>query len=237
MNLYISGGFFFLILVLSVNFASAQVDPLVDIKFLQTGILNTNENEFHISNELTFREFANGKIIRVSGQTIEGFPYITYSKIFKDKIDTHGIIFIKGQFTKLKFDEEPIVEESIVEKKEDVSLLVKYSQRVYSEKIVYIDVKIYDKKQNKLNNFDQNYGYVSNVDINVQITDESEQVVFSSNGITNKRGLFETQYLIPENSKRETLTVTITAENENSTTSKILQVFSLGQIPSDGKSS
>ena len=44
------------------------------------------------------------------------------------------------------------------------------------------------------------------------------------------------EYLIPDNSKRETLTVTINAENENSRSTKFLQIFSLGNEPSDGKS-
>ena len=74
--------------VFTINPSSAEVDPLVDIAFLQTGELNTSENQFHISNEITIREFFNGNIIRVSGQTIEGFPYIIYSKILDDKIDT-----------------------------------------------------------------------------------------------------------------------------------------------------
>jgi hypothetical protein len=60
--------------------------------------------------------------------------------------------------------------------------------------------------------------------------------VFSSNGITNDMGLFETKYLIPDNSKIETLTVAINAENENSSSSKILQAFALGNIPTDNNS-
>jgi len=79
----------------TANFASAEVD-LNDIEFLETGILDTSKNQFHISNEITIREFFNGNIIRVSGQTIEGFPYITYSKILDNKINTHGMIFING---------------------------------------------------------------------------------------------------------------------------------------------
>lgn len=82
--------------IIGINETHAQVDPLIEIEFLQTGELNTFENQFHISNEITIREFFNGNIIRVSGQTIEGFPYITYSKILDDKIDTHGMIFIVG---------------------------------------------------------------------------------------------------------------------------------------------
>lgn len=210
----------------------ADIDPLLDIEFLQSGILHSSENQFQISDKLDIREFFNGDIIRISGLTLEGFPYITYSRILEEQINTHGVIYIQGEFKKLNFDEKIKDETIVVEKDDNISLLVKYTQRAYSEKTVYVDVKIYDKDQNKLNDFDQNYGFISDVSINVKITNEDQQIVFSSNGVTNENGLFETQYLIPENSKRETLILTIDAENESSATSKILQVFSLGRIPS-----
>ena len=156
--------------VFTVNLVSAQVDPLIDIEFLQTGELNTVENQFHISNDITIREFFNGNIIRVSGQTIEGFPYITYSKISDDEIDTHGMIFINGQFIDLTFEEKDSEEESIVEKKDDLAILVQYTQRVYSEKFIQIDIKIFNKEQNKLNNFYQNYDFIPNTNIEVLIS-------------------------------------------------------------------
>ncbi len=114
--------------IFTVNFAFAQVDPLIDIEFLQTGELNTSENQFHISNEITIREFFNGNIIRISGQVIEGFPYITYSKILDDKMDTHGMIFIGGKFVDLNFEEKIIQEDVIIEKNQDISILVQYTQ-------------------------------------------------------------------------------------------------------------
>jgi len=223
--------------IFSINAVSAQVDPLIDIAFLQTGELNTAENQFHISNEITIREFFNGNIIRVSGQVIEGFPYITYSKILEDEIDTHGIIFIGGKFVDLNFEEKIIQEVVTIEKKDDLAIVIQYTQRVYSKNLIQIDIKIFDKDQNKLNDFYKKDGSISNTNIQVTIIDEDNQELYSSNGITNERGLYEMEYLIPENSKRETLTVTINAENENSKSSKILQVFSLGAVPDDGKSS
>ena len=53
--------------------------------------------------KLTLENFFNGNIVRVSGQTIEGFPHSTYSKVINDKINTHGMIFINGEFVKLSF--------------------------------------------------------------------------------------------------------------------------------------
>ena len=150
----------------------------------------------------------------------------------EEQINTHGVIFIQGEFKKLNFDEKVKEETVVVEKNDDISLLVQYTQKTYSGKIIYVDVKVYDKDQNKLNDFDQNYGFISDVVLNIKITDEDEQVIFSSNGTTNQKGFFETEYLIPTNLDKETLILTIDAENENSSTSKIFQVFNFGKSPS-----
>ena len=239
MNVYIIIVIFSILIlgVFTVNLTSAQVDPLIDIDFLQTGVLNTSENQFYISNEITIREFFNGKIIRVSGQVIEGFPYITYSKILEDEIDTHGMIFISGKFIDLNFEEKIIQEEAIIEKNQDISILVQYTQRIYDKSFARIDVKIYDTEQNRLNDFNQNYGFVPNTHIEILVVDEEDQEFYSTDGIINDKEILEIEFYIPENSKRETLTVTINAENENSKSSKILQIFSLGRAPSDGATS
>ena len=231
-----------ILLILSISMISTddvygQVDLLSDILFLQTGEISTAESQFQISSDVEIREFFGGNIVRISGLTIEGFPYITYSRIIDEKIDTKGIIFINGKFISLSFIEKTIETQNIVEKQDDIAILVQYTQRVYSEKFVKLDIKIFDKKQNKLNDFYQNYGHIQNTNIGITIVNEDNQEIFSSNGITNENGLFQTEYFIPENSKRETLTVTITAESENSKSSKLLQVFSLGEPSDDGKSS
>lgn len=216
----------------TVNLATAQVDPVGEIEFLQTGKFHTNENEFHISNEITIREFFNGNIMRVSGQTIEGFPYITYSKILEDSVKTHGMIFVNGKFVELVFDQQKIISEKNIGKKDNLSISVQYTQRVYSKEVVEVDVKIFDAQQNKLNEFYQNYGYIANTNVMITISDQEGQAIFSSEGTTNEKGLFKAEYIMPDNSKRETLTITINAENEESKSSKILQLFSFGNRPS-----
>ena len=217
-----------------LNTSYAQIDPLSEILFFQTGELNTVENQFQISDNFVIREFFNGNIIRVSGQTLEGFPYITYSKILEDSIDTHGVIFINNQFVKLSFIEKQIQIEETENKNDDLAIAMQYTQRVHSKQYVYIDAKIFDKEQNKYNYFDQNHGQISNVNVHVSITDESNFERFSFQGITNDEGLIETEYLIPDNSGIETLTLTISAENDISFSSKILQVFVLGNLSNNG---
>jgi hypothetical protein len=88
-----------------------------NVGFLQSDVLVTVENQFYISNEINIREFFNANRVSVSGQTIEGFPYITYSKVSNDKINTHGIIFISGEFIKLSFEEKTIQGEVQVKKR------------------------------------------------------------------------------------------------------------------------
>ncbi|HSG83840.1 MAG TPA: hypothetical protein VLA08_04720 [Nitrosopumilus sp.] len=221
--------------VSTTDYSFGQIDPLIEIDFLQSGLIYSDTNQFNISNDISIREFFNGNIIRVSGQTIEGFPYITYSKISEEKIDTHGIIFINNQFVKLSFDEKVIGIRESTDKNDDLSLAIQYTQRAHSKQIIFIDVKVFDEKQNNYSNFNQNYGYIPNTNIEIVITDEDNKEVFSSIGITDDKGLFETKYLVPDNSKRETLTISINAENENSSSSKILQAFVLGNIPTDGR--
>jgi len=238
MNFFVIFGIFVIFSIgsISINSISGQIDPLSEIIFFQTGKLYINNNQFQISDEFTVRAFFDGNIIRISGQTIEGFPYITYSKISDQNIDTHGSIFINNQFQKLSFSENIIQTKQPVDKKDDLVIVVQYTQRAHSKQLIFVDVKIFEKEQNKYNDFNQNYGYISNTNIKVTITDDDNLEIFSSTGITNDKGLFETKYLIPDNSKRETLTITINAENDNSISSKILQVFTLGNIPSDGGS-
>ena len=102
---------------------------------MQTGTLYTSENEFQISNDITIREFFDGNIIRISGQTIEGFSYVTYTKILEnDSANTRGMIFINGQFVNLQFDEKRINQkETSLEKNKDILILTKYTQRIYSK--------------------------------------------------------------------------------------------------------
>ena len=235
MNFFGTFGLFFVLMIgFGISSAHAEVDPLSEIMFFQSGELHTEKNNFIISDKFDIREFFNGNIIRVSGQTIEGFPYITYSKITNDQINTFGNIFINGEFVNLSFIEEENTIKDFEIKNDDLEIVTQYTQRVHSKQVIFIDVKIFENEQNNYINFNQNYGYITNTDIKVEITNEENLEVFSSNGITNENGLYQTEYLIPDNSRIETLTITINVDNDNSSSSKILQVFTLGNLSNNG---
>jgi hypothetical protein len=229
---------FFTVLVIGIgtsNYVFGQTDPLTEIYFLEDGIIHTDEHQFHISNDINIREFFNGNIIRISGQTIEGFPYITYTKTINDEINTFGKIFINGEFVKLSFVETAIENIDIKEKNDDIAIVVKYTSHVHAKNYAILSMKIFEQNENKLNLFNKKDGFISNVKIDVLVLDDNQEKFFSVNGTSNQSGFFETQFLIPDNYKRSELSIIINAENENSKSSKILQLFTLGNEPSSGK--
>lgn len=214
--------------------AAAQLDPINDIEFIQTGKLFTDKKEFTISNEINVREFFDGKLIKITGHTVEGYPYITYSKITNNQITTHGKIFTDDRFLTLVFDQQRIsqVEKiEIKEKSDNISILTQHTERVYSGQTAKINMKIFDSSQNRLNIYSQNYGYISDVNISITVLDKTGEVFFLSDGITDKRGFFGTEFFIPKNMQSNTFTVIINAENDNSKSSKTIQIFNLGEVP------
>ena len=219
-----------------LEMATAQIDPISDIEFIQTGKLVTDEKEFIISNEINIRDFFDGKIVRITGYTVEGYPYITYSKINNQQITTHGRIFTDNKFLSLVFDQQKIaqIEKIEKEKSDDVLILMQYTERLYSGQTAKIDIKIFDINQNKLNDFNQNYGHIPNTNIKITVVDKNGQIFSSSDGITNERGFYNTEFFIPKNSQSETFTVIINAENDNSKLSKTIQIFNLGEVPDHG---
>lgn len=213
--------------------AAAQLDPINDIEFIQTGKLFTDKKEFTISNEINVREFFDGKLIKITGHTVEGYPYITYSKITNNQITTHGKIFTDNKFLSLIFDHQiSQIEKTEKNKKSDnMLILTQYTERLYSGQTAKIDIKVFESDENKLNDFNQNYGYIPNTNIKITVLDKNEQIFSSSDGITNDRGFYNTEFFIPRNSQSGTFTITINAENDNSKSTKTVQIFNLGQVP------
>ena len=231
----------FLALVILLSFGipisetvTAQIVSINDIDYIQTGGIFTDEKEFTISNEINTREFSDGSIIRITGYTVEGYPYITYSKINNQQITTHGKIFINDKFIPLIFDQQKTSQMQKIEKREkpnDIVVLMQYTERLYSGQTAKIDVKIFDSNQNKSNDFNQNYGYVPNTNIKITVLDKNGQIFSSSDGTTNERGFYNTGFFIPKNIQSGTFTVIINAENDNSKSSKTIQIFNLGEVP------
>ena len=236
MNLFAILGILGILILISAleNSTYAQIDSISEILFFQTGKLHTADNQFTISDDFSIRHFFNEDIIRISGQTVEGFPYITYSRTNDDEINTYGKIFVSGKFVELVFDENIIENKDELNKQDNLSILVKYSQRVYSNQDVLILIKIFDSEINQSNDFTQNYGTIKDVNIHVDVTDDENMMIFSSNGTTNEMGFYETKFRMPVD-KINTYVMTVSASNENSLSSKVFQIIHAGADPSSYK--
>ena len=222
--------------ILMLETVTAQIDPINDIEFIQMGKLSTDEKEFIISNEINIKEFFDGKIVKIIGYTVEGYPYITYSKINNQQIITHGKIFTDNKFITLVFDQQKTSQIEKKEKSNDMTILMQYTERLYSGQTAKMDIKTFDINQNKLNDFNQNYGYIPNTNIKTTVLDKNGQVFSLSDGITNEKGFYNTEFFIPKNSQAETFTIIINAENDNSKSTKTIQIFNLGEVPDTGSS-
>lgn len=105
---YLILGVFFSFGIPIIETATAQIEPINDIEFMQMGKLFTDKKEFTSSNEINIREFLDEKIVRITGYTTEGYPYITYSKINNQQITTHEKIFTDSKFVLLVFEQQKI---------------------------------------------------------------------------------------------------------------------------------
>jgi len=224
-------------MISTTSFAYAQVDILNDIEFLQTGTINTSENEFSISNDVTIREFFNGNIVRVSGQTIEGFPYITYSKILDEKIEIRGMIFENGQFADLVFSkenksEENDIEEDIPNEKIEIHVLIEQFEVVNNNENYKLFVKTFDKSVYSGNDFNKFQGKLSGAKVSVTITDPNNEVKEKITGIV-ENGLYEGTVKVVENLwMRGWYVVDVTIEYEGQTHTEQLTFYVTGKVDS-----
>ena len=85
------------------------------------------------------------------------------------------MIFISGKFVDLNFEDKIIQEEIVIEKNDDLAILVQYTQQIFSKKFADISMYIFDKEQNKLNNFYQKDGRLPNTDIKILVLDGDDQ--------------------------------------------------------------
>ena len=76
---------------------SQQIEP-ESSPILESGIISTKNKDYIISNDFDIRQFFFGKILRISGTTIDGNFYYVYHRIIDDEISLRGKIFIDGKF-------------------------------------------------------------------------------------------------------------------------------------------
>jgi len=164
---------------------------------LQTGKLFTTAGEFKISNDFDIRIFAEGAIMRVSGITTEGFPYYVYHLKDDEKTNIKGKILIDENW-KSVVEKENTVTEQVQTQPNQIELLIlgKSDHFVYLNDKYDITIKIFDASKNTLKNFDQNYGGINGINVNISLDHEDGTHLTSFNGTTENNGFYKDGYFV-----------------------------------------
>ena len=209
---------------------SQQIEP-ESSPILESGIISTKNKDYIISNDFDIRQFFYGKILRISGTTIDGNFYYVYHKIIDDEISSRGKIFLDGKFVPLEFNKEPeqvTKESSMPLEQPEMKILVKQTERVYWTENFDITIRVFDAKLNTLNDFNQNWGYLADVDVMVEIFNPENELLTSFEGKTDQTGNFEAGFFIFNKTLKGVYTVKISVGPENNQTTETLSMVVLG---------
>ncbi len=233
---YLTLGFFSLILLIPQTALSQQIEP-ESSPVLESGIISTKNKDYMISNDFDIRQFFFGKILRMSGTTIDGNFYYVYHRIIDDEISLRGKIFLDGKFVPLEFNKisGQVAEESSTSAEQlEMKILVQQSERIYWEKSYGITIRVFDAELNKFDNFNQNWGYLSDVDVLVEITNPENEPLTSFKGKTDSSGTFEAGFLVFHKTMKGEYAVKISVGSENNQATKTLSMFILGDLSDSG---
>jgi len=198
---------------------------------LQTGIISTQDRDFGVSNDFEARIFQNGKIMRISGITTTGEPYYIYQKNVGDNIILKGKILLGGAFVSIV--QKEIIPEPQVSLEPDTKLIMsaKFPFYTYAQYPFTISVKVFDAELNPQANYDQKFGVLENVFVNVTITNEFDSDVISLTGNTDSKGLFEESYIVRDGiDLAGEYTIDVTIDDGTTSTSQSFTTFFRGDL-------
>jgi hypothetical protein len=220
-----------LIIIFNDSFAQNVFGTPEDFLVLQTGIISTEDGDFAISNNFETRILQDGKIMRISGITTTGEVYYVYQKIEDGSAIVNGKILVNEVFVPI-ITKEVVFEQEIQEKsKTELAMAVKLPQYTYSNYPFVISVKVFDAEKNPQPKFEEKFGSLENVFVNVTITNRFDEFVTSLNGNTDSSGLFRGSYLVNEGIVGQgEFNVHVTVNDELTSVSKSFTTFFRGDI-------
>jgi len=183
-----------------------DASPLLD-----TGLVSTPSKDYRISNQFEIRHIWPGELMRMSGVTVDGYPFYAIHKMNFNDIEISGTILVGGKtipiIKNIVVEESPIViqqtvEEPIVIVEEDpipIKAVILQPHTTYWRGTYNINIKVFEADQNSQNNYWYREYLVPDVPVSVQINHEDGNLLTILNGKTDQNGHFEGQYFITEN--------------------------------------
>jgi len=187
-----------LIIFFNDSFSQKVFGIQEDLLVLQTGIISTEDSDFAISNIFETRILKDGKIIRISGITTTGEVYYAYQKVEDDITTVNGKVLVNGVFVPIVIKEILSEQEAQIIPETKLNMVVKLPQYTYSNYPFVISVKVFDTEKNPQPRFEETFGILEDVFVNVTITNRFDKFVTSLSGTTDSSGLFRGSYLVNE---------------------------------------
>jgi hypothetical protein len=197
---------------------------------LQTGIISTSYVDYQVSNNFDIRILHDGKLMRISGITTSGHPYYAYQKIIDDKKTLNGKILVDGQFIPIIQRDEPKEQTIEANEQKDVIVLIKQPHHGYYYDSYIITAKSFESKFNPNANFNQNWGYVEGVKINVTLTKRFGNILTSFGGETNQHGTYTGKYIWGYRDQTGEYNVTVVSDYRGTTNTQNFNTFYRGYI-------
>lgn len=220
-----------LIIIFNDSYAQGAFGAPEDFVVLQTGIISTKDSDFAVSNIFETRVLQDGKIMRVSGITTTGEAYYVYQKIEDDTTVVNGKILVNGVFVPIINKEITSEHEILITPKSKLDMVVKLPQYTYSNYPFVISVRVFDAEKNPQPKFEETFGTLENVFVNVTITNRFDKFVTSLTGNTDSSGLFRGSYLVNEGIVGQgQFNVNAIASDGTSSASKSFTTFFRGDI-------
>ena len=209
---------------------------------LSTGFISTTTTDYLISNQFEIRHIWPGELMRVSGVTVEGYPYYAVHKMnFKD-LEISGKILVNGKtipiIKNIIVETPPVIVEEIKEPiltvEEDpipIKADILQSQSTYWRGTYNINIKVFEADQNSRNDYWYREYLVPDVPIVVDITHENGNHLTTIHGKTDQSGHYEGQHYIVENLVQAgKYFVHVVVGDEKSGDVKDLTTFVVGEV-------
>jgi len=199
------------------NTLEQRLTKIKTIPTLEFGIVQTVSQHY-------FLDFSDNLSVKVYGNSIVVKSFDQQIFIYAQNIGSNNYLInaytIDNGFKKQSFRGTL----------EPISGLVKHTERLYWKESYFISARVFDAELNRFNEFDQNWGYITGIDILVEIFNGQDELLTSLSGQTGKTGYYEAQSFVPDKlNPRGVYTVNVTADNGQVELIKTLPLHILGQ--------
>ena len=156
-------------------------------------LISDNTNEFYHFEGISLKEIGNS--VRWVGITDEGNWFVLYG----DEHSMRGKVIKDSNLVAVTYSEIVTEPEPIKESKTEITMIVSKPLPVELRRDFHVSVRVYDAAENPKGNLNQNWGYLSDVMINVNIVNQDGTVVETFNGTTDGFGRYSGGFNIPWN--------------------------------------